>query len=120
MSLPRGWQRARYAVGRASTAQLKVAQLSLPLFFALQVAVMLCKATAQSPDLLFNPHRQRMREPIHLKEDLYPIMCDVCELVAYSVDFDTAEKLKVITAYAINSLGYKQTVWCRRNQSFLK
>ena len=49
----------------------------------------------QSPDMLFNPQRQRMREPIHVKEDLYPIMCDVCELVAFSVYFDTMEKLKV-------------------------
>lgn len=51
-------------------------------------------AGAQSPDLLFNPQRQRMREPIHVKEDLHPIMCDVCELVAFSVFFDTQEKRK--------------------------
>ena len=56
---------------------------------------LLVGAAAQSPDLLFNPQRQRMREPIHVKDDLYPIMCDVCELVAFSVYFDTMEKLKV-------------------------
>lgn len=101
-------------VGRGKTMRFYPVEIA-SLFYIFHTSLF-SAASAQSPDLLFNPHRQRMREPIHIKEDLYPIMCDVCELVAYSVYFDTAEKLKVLHIYS--GVMILQITMHRRNQLF--
>ena len=71
---------------------------------AAAAAVAACGAAAQPDGQLFDPRRAAAREPVHVKEDLYPIMCDVCELAAFAAFFDARDKRRdapIVGAWAV-------------------